>query len=153
MSKPASHIPACFSAVTPYLLVKDGAAALTFYRQLFGAVEVSRMADPDGRVRHAQFNVGGAPLMLGEHPQVASGAPDTFPALSVYLYVEDADAVVAKAVELGARLIVPVGDRFYGNREGGIEDPHGIVWWVATHVEDVTPDEMARRTAAHFGSA
>jgi uncharacterized glyoxalase superfamily protein PhnB len=106
----------------------------------------------DVYVLHAGIRIGAALVMIGEHCEAASGEFKTFPDLSLYLYVEDVDATVAAAVERGAVLLAPPSDKFHGNREGGIRDPFGITWWVATHQETLTPAQLRERTRAAHGS-
>ena len=150
-------IPDGYHAVTPYLIVKDAARAIAFYQEAFGATELMRMMRPDGRVGHAEIRIGDSPVMLAdEHPEIGARSPQTIGGtpITIQLYVPDVDATVARAVAAGARLTRPVADQFYGDRAGGLEDPFGHQWHVATHVEDVPEDEMARRAAAqqHAGA-
>ncbi len=147
MAEKTNYAPAGFHTATPYLIVKDGAAAVDFYQRAFGATVLERIEGPDGRVMHAEIKIGDSPVMIGEHQEVATLGPDSFPPVSIYLYVEDADALAAQAVAAGARELYPVSEKFYGNREGGIEDPFGITWWIATRVQSLSPEELQRRTA------
>ena len=135
MSDKISPVPEGFHTATPYLIVSNGAEAIEFYQRAFGAVEVFRFADPDGRVRNAELRIGTSTFMLGEHDGVDPRGKETFPRVSIYLYVEDADALFAQAVAAGAKVLMSVDEKFYGNREGGIEDPYGIVWWIATRIK------------------
>jgi len=144
-------IPDEYPTITPYLCVDDGAAAIDFYTRVFGAKERMRMPAPDGRIGHAELTVGDSVLMLSdEYPEMEIRGPKTVGGTPVTLsiYVEDVDDVVARAVTAGAKLRREVQDQFYGDRSGQIEDPFGHVWSVQTHVEDVAPDEMQRRAAA-----
>jgi len=142
-------VPAGYHSVTPYLMVRDGNRAIAFYRDAFGAQEVMRFNDPNGRIAHAGIRIGDSHAMLAdetpEHagPQTLGGA-----GVSLLLYVEDADATFAKAVAAGATVRRPVADQFYGDRMGTLADPFGHVWSIATHREDVSLDEMQRRMAA-----
>ena len=148
MAKP---IPEGYHAVTPYLIVKRGAKAIEFYVRTFGAVERERMQDPSGKIRHAEITIGDSRVMLAdEHPEVGALAPETVGGspVGLHLYVGDVDAVVAKAIAAGATLTRPVADQFYGDRVGGITDPFGHRWSIATHKEDLTMDEIRRRAAA-----
>jgi PhnB protein len=148
MTKP---IPEGYHAITPYLIVKGGAKALEFYARAFGAVERERMQEPGGKVRHAEIAIGDSQVMLAdEHPEMGALSPETVGGtpISLHLYVEDVDAVVATAVAAGARLTRPVADQFYGDRVGGVTDPFGHRWFVATHKEDLTREELHRRAAA-----
>ena len=144
-------IPEGYHSVTPYLVVNGGAKAIAFYTRAFGAVERERMQDSSGKVRHAEISIGDSRLMLAdEHPEVGALCPETVggSSVSIYLYVEDVDAVIAAAVAAGARLTRPVADQFYGDRVGGITDPFGHRWHIATHQEDLAIDEIRRRAAA-----
>lgn len=144
-------IPDGYHTVTPYLIVKDAARALDFYKRAFGATELMRMADPGGKVMHAEIKVGDSPIMLAdEFPQMGYSAP---PALggtpvSIVLYVEDVDALFRQAVAAGAKERRPVQDQFYGDRTGTLEDPFGHVWTLSTHKEDVSHEEMHKRFEA-----
>ena len=153
---PVKPVPDGYHSITPYLVVKGGARAIEFYRRAFGATELMRMAQPDGRIGHAELRIGDSVLMLAdEHPEIGARSPQTIGGspVSILLYVPDVDATVARAVEAGATLTRPVADQFYGDRTGGVTDPFGHVWYVATHVEDVPPDEMAARAAAAVEAA
>lgn len=147
---PVNFQPEGYHAVTPYLIVKGGAKALDFYKQAFGAQVMVRMDDGE-RVGHAEIKLGDSVVMLAdEYPEMGHKSPETLggSGFSLLLYVPDVDAAVAQAVQAGAKLIRPVADQFYGDRTGGIEDPFGHNWYLATHVEDVSPEEMKRRMAA-----
>lgn len=142
-------IPEGYEAVTPYLIVKGAARALDFYAQAFGATELMRYED-NGKIGHAEIRIGKGILMLAdEHPERGFTAPQPgdSSAVSLMLYVQDVDAVVAKAEKAGATVERPVEDQFYGDRTGGIIDPFGHRWYIATHIEDVSPEEMAEREA------
>jgi PhnB protein len=143
-----NQVPAGFTTITPYLLVSDGAAAIEFYKRAFNAAELDRASEPGGRLVNATLEIGNALLMLGETKDVDPRGEKTLPRVSMYLYVEDVDALSQQAVSAGAKTIMPVSDQFYGDRAGGFEDPFGIVWWIATHIEDVSPEEIVRRSAA-----
>ena len=144
-------VPDGYPTVTPYLIVQGGAKALAFYGQVFGAIERERMQDATGKVHHAEIDIGSSRIMLAdEHPEIGALSPPTVggTAVSIHLYVEDVDAVVAKAVAAGATLVRPVADQFYGDRVGGITDPFGHRWFIATHKEDLSSAEIHRRAAA-----
>jgi PhnB protein len=151
MPSHAKPIPNGFHSLTPYLCVSDAARAIEFYGQAFGATLMMRLADPSGRVGHAELKVGDSVIMLAdEHPEYGVRSPQAFGGspVSLHLYVEDVDAVVARAVAAGAKVVHPVADKFYGDRSGRVEDPFGHVWDIGTHKEDVSPDEVERRYAA-----
>ncbi|MDT5263254.1 MAG: PhnB protein [Acidobacteriota bacterium] len=157
MSNEVKPIPDGYHSVTPYLIVGDGARALEFYKQAFGATELFRMDAPGGKIGHAEIKIGDSHIMLAdEHPEMNARSPQTIGGspVSLMLYVSDVDATVGKAVEAGAKLTRPVANQFYGDRTGGIEDPFGHAWYIATHVENVAPEELQKRAAAaHQGSA
>jgi PhnB protein len=141
-------IPEGYPRVTPYLIVDDGAAAIDFYIAVLGATERMRMAGPDGKVGHAELNVGDSVIMLAdEHPEMNAVGPKTVGGtpVSIHVYVEDSDSVFERAIEAGAKSLAPMEDKFYGDRSGSFEDPFGHHWNVATHVEDVPEEEMAKR--------
>jgi PhnB protein len=144
-------IPEGYHNVTPYLVVKGAAAAIDFYKQVFGAVEVMRMPQPDGRVGHAELKFGDSFVMLAdEFPEMDVVGPKTLgnSPVGLLLYVYDVDKTVEQAVAKGAVIKKPVADQFYGDRTGTIEDPCGHKCTVAVHLEDVSPEEMQRRMAA-----
>jgi PhnB protein len=147
MAAKINPVPEGYATLTPYLIVHDGAAALDFYTTVFGATVGEKLTTPDGRVMHAELQIGTSKLMLGEHKDTEPRDSKHFPRLSIYVYLENADDTARRAVAAGAKELYPVADKFYGNREGGIEDPFGILWWVATRVEEVTPEEVARRAS------
>jgi PhnB protein len=155
MSK-VKPIPEGYHTATPYLVVNDGAAALEFYKKAFGAKELFRMAQPDGKVGHAEIKIGNSPIMLGDEcPHSGSKSPRSIGGtpVGIMLYVEDVDAVFAQALAAGGVEKRPVADQFYGDRCGTLEDPFGHLWSVATHKEDVPMDELQRRAAALFAKA
>lgn len=137
-------VPDGYTAVTPYLVAEDAPRLIDFLVEAFGAVERMRMPMPDGGIGHAEVEIADAAVMLG------SASPPDFPpvAAQLHLYVEDADAVYARAVAAGATAIAEPADQFYGDRLGRIADPAGNVWTIATHIEDVTPEQMMERMAA-----
>lgn len=148
MSNKVGYRPETHHNLTPYLIVKDGAAALEFYAAAFGAKVIETMATPEGRVQHAELMIGDSPLMLGEQQDVTAQATPSYAPVSIYAYVEDADAVFAKAIAAGAQELSPVSLKFYGNREGGVTDPFGITWWLATHVGEYTEEEMQQHATS-----
>jgi PhnB protein len=147
-------IPEGYPRVTPYLSIDGAGAAIDFYSKVFGATERVRMPDPDGRIGHAELQLGDSLIMLADEypemgirgPRAVGGTPVT-----ISVYVEDVDGVFDRAVELGAKPLRQVKDEFYGDRSGQFEDPFGHRWSVASHIEDVPPDEMAKRAAEAAG--
>ena len=143
-------IPEGYHSVTPYLICKDAAKAIDFYKQAFAARELFRMPTPDGRIAHAELKVGDSHVMLAdEHREIGALSPQTLGGSAVHLmvYVEDVDAVFKRAVDAGAKSKRAVENQFYGDRSGNLVDPSGHCWTVATHVEDVSPEEAQRRMA------
>ena len=151
MSDQVKPIPEGYHTATPYLILNDADKALEFYKQAFGAIEVVRMASPDGKVGHAEIKIGDSMLMLGEETlemgyrgvQSYGGSP-----VSIMLYVEDCDALFNQAVAVGATVKQPMKDQFYGDRSGTVADPFGFQWNLSTHKEDVTPEDMKKRMEA-----
>ncbi len=144
-------IPAGFEGATPYLYIRGAAKALDFYERAFGAKVEVRMDAPDGKVGHAEISLGRARVMLAdENAAMQALSPDTLAGttVSMYVYVEDVDAFFKRAVEAGATMLKPVADQFYGDRSCFLRDPFGHQWGFATHIEDVSPEEMKRRMAA-----
>ena len=145
---PVKPIPDGYPSLTPYLIVADGAGAVEFCKRVFGAVERLRLVTPGGKIGHAELEVGDSVVMLAdEHPPHDAWAPAHFGGSPVmlHLYVEDVDAVAARAISAGATLKRPVENQFYGDRSGSFTDPFGHIWHVATHIEDVSPEEIDRR--------
>ena len=149
-----SPIPENYPRVSPYLAIRGAADAIDFYVEVLGAEERGRMAQPDGKIAHAELALGDSVIMLSDEmpewgntsPQTVGGSPVT-----ISVYVEDVDAVFDRAMEKGATAISKVEDQFYGDRSGQFEDPFGHKWSVASHVEDVSPEEMAKRAAEAAG--
>ena len=144
-------IPEGYHTVTPYLILSGADDAIAFYKKALGAEEVMRLGGPGGKIGHAEIKIGNSRIMLAdEHPELQALSPRTVGGspVSIHLYVENADAAVERAVAAGAKLVRPVADQFYGDRVGGIEDPFGYRWFIATHKEDLTMDEIRRRAAA-----
>ncbi len=147
-------IPDNYPQVVPYLCVDGASAAIEFYRNVFGATERMRMSEPDGTIGHAELEIGTALIMLSdEYPDLGIRAPKTIGGtpVTISVYVEDVDDVFTRAIDAGATALRPVKDQFYGDRTGQFEDPFGHRWSVATHIEDVSPQEMAERAAAATG--
>jgi len=144
-------IPEGYHTVTPYLAVDDAAEAIDYYTKAFGAKERVRMETPDGKVGHAELEIGDSLVMLSDpFPQASTKTPSELggTSVSVFMYVEDVDAVVKQAVGAGATVTMEVADQFWGDRFGSVKDPFGHLWSIATHVEDVPPEEMAERAKA-----
>jgi PhnB protein len=141
----SQHIPAGTSTISPHLVCAGAAEAIEFYKKAFGAEEVARLAGPDGRLMHGSVRIEGATVMLVDEykewgmasPLSLGGSPVT-----VHVYVPDVDATIARAVQAGATLAMPVQDMFWGDRYGMITDPFGHRWSLATHLRDVSPDEI-----------
>jgi PhnB protein len=148
-------IPEGYHTIIPYLSIKGAADAIEFYKKAFGASESMRVAQPDGRIGHAELQLGDSRIMLADEfpdmnfrsPLSMGGSP-----VHIHLYVESVDTVVGRAVSAGAKVIRPVQDQFYGDRTGTVADPYGHVWHVATHTEDLSAEEIGKRaTAMHRG--
>ncbi len=133
-----NHRPNGFHTATPYIMVRDAERALEYYRQAFDAKELTRLTDPNGTLRNVEILIGDSPIMVGGHSELNIGDPATLanlPMVSIYLYVEDADVWFNRAISAGAIEIFPPTNQSYGNREGGVRDPFGIVWWIATQLQ------------------
>jgi PhnB protein len=144
------HIPKGYNSVTPYLIIKGAAQAIDYYKKVFGATETVRMPGPDGKIGHAELKIGDSHIMLADEcPEMGQGHSSAATMggspVSLYLYLPDVDKVVERSVAEGAKILKPVQDQFYGDRSGFIQDPFGHLWGVATHVEDVSPEEMKER--------
>ena len=143
-------VPDGYPQVTPYLCIDGAAEAIEFYAKVFGATERMRMGGPDGKVGHAELQIGDSVVMLSdEFPEMGARSPKSVGGTPVTLsmYVEEVDRVFERALQAGATALRPPEDQFYGDRNGQFEDPFGHRWSVATHIEDVSPDEMAARAA------
>jgi len=143
-------IPDGYPRVSPYLVVDGAQKAIEFYATVLGATERMRMPGPDGRLGHAEIEVGDSIIMLAdEYPDMGAKAPAAYGGspVSVMVYVEDVDATVNRATEAGATVVRPLENQFYGDRSATFDDPFGHRWTIATHVEDVSPEEMGRRMA------
>jgi PhnB protein len=141
-------IPDGYSSVTPYLIVSGAANALDYYKMAFDAQELMRMPGPDGKIAHAELQIGNSRIMLAdESPQMGHKSPQTLggSGTGLMLYVADVDDTFQRAVSGGGKIVQPVTDQFYGDRSGTIADPFGHHWTIATHIEDVSPEEMKRR--------
>jgi PhnB protein len=149
-------IPDGYHSATPYLIVKGAADAIDFYKRAFGATELFRMADPQGRIGHAEIRIGDSVIMLADdQPGATCHGPRSLGGSTVGLliYLENVDTVFTRALDAGGKSLRPLANQFYGDRSGTLEDPFGHVWTVATHVEDVAPEEMQRRAEAAMKSA
>ncbi len=151
MSGNVKPIPENYHSVTPYLIVNDAARAIDFYKQVFGASELLRFPRPDGRVAHAEIKIGDSIVMLAdESPHTAVQSPETLggTSMGLMIYLPDVDQTFQRALAAGSKERLPVENKFYGDRSGTLVDPFGHQWTVATHVEDVSPQEMEKRMAA-----
>jgi PhnB protein len=155
MSSGVKAIPEGYEGITPYLICKNAEAAIEFYGKAFGAVELYRIGAGPGMIGHAEMRIGKAIFMLAdEFPEMGAASPQSIGGtpVSLYIYVEDVDAFTEKAIAQGLKVLKPVSDQFYGDRSGHFEDPFGHKWGFATHVEDLTPEELNERAkAAHGG--
>ena len=146
-----NYLPKGYNTATPYLIIDGAAEAIEFYKDIFGAQEVMRMPGADGKIGHCEIKIGDSMIMLADEcPERGAKSPKAFGGspISIMLYLPDVDAVVKKAVDAGAKLTQPVEDKFYGDRAGGFTDAFGHQWYIATHVKDVSPEEMAKAAAA-----
>ena len=146
-------IPDGYHSVTPYLSIQDAATAIEFYKRAFGATESFRLVAQSGEIGHAEIKIGDSPIMLADpceegtfrNPQALGGS-----SVGLHVYVEDVDALFARAIHAGAKTVRPVQDQFYGDRTGTLADPFGHVWFIATHKEELTPEEITKRAAALY---
>ena len=146
-------IPDGYHSVTPYLMVKGAADAIEFYKRALGAAELFRMDLPGGKIGHAEISIGDSRVMLADdcggdspfHSPQSGGSP-----IGLHVYVGDVDTLFARAVDAGAKIIRPVQDQFYGDRTGTLEDPFGHIWFIATHKEDLQPNEIKQRAETMF---
>jgi PhnB protein len=154
VANPVKPIPERYRSATPYLCVKGAAKAIEFYKRAFGAVETMRIGD-DSTIGHAEITIGDAVIMLSdEYPDMGVRSPESIGGtpVAIHLYFEDVDAVAARAIAAGATVLRPVEDQFYGDRGGKLRDPFGHEWQIATHIEDVSPEEMKARAAKLYGA-
>jgi len=153
MTKP---IPEGYHSVTPYLIINGAADAIAYYTKAFGATELFRMPAPGGKIGHAEIKIGDSPIMLAdEAPEMGFKGPKTIGGspISIMIYVDDVDTVFNQAIAAGGTEQRPLKDQFYGDRSGTLEDPFGHVWHVATHKEDVSPEEMEERMKSHTAAS
>ena len=154
MAGKVKAIPEGYHTVTPYLIVHDGNQAIDWYRRAFGASERMRYPMPGGKLGHAEVQIGDSRIMLAdEFPEMGIRGPKTLGGspVSILLYVEDVDVRVSLAIAAGAIVLRPLKNQFYGDRSATLADPFGHVWTIASHVEDLTPEEMKKREAAEYG--
>jgi PhnB protein len=153
MTTSPKAIPQGFHSITPSIVVRDAARAIEFYKKALGAKELMRMAGPDGKIMHAELQIGDSIIFLGdEMPQSPSKSPQTLGGSTgaLHLYVEDVDRAFQKAIDAGGKVNMPVGDQFWGDRYGSFVDPFGQVWGLGTHKEDLSNEEMQERAKAFF---
>ena len=153
---PVSPIPEGYHSVTPYLVMKNAAAAIEFYKKAFGAVELLRMAGPGGKIGHAEINIGDSPVMLAdEYPDMGIKGPESLGGtpVSLMIYVDDVDKIYPQAIAAGGKEVRPLQNQFYGDRSGTLTDPFGHVWTISTHVEDVPEEELAKRAESAMNEA
>lgn len=152
MAKATSHVPKGLHTITPQLNLDNASETLDWYKKAFGATEIYRGLAPDGRVMHAEVHIGDSAFFANDvmmdtdkGPKGHRGSPAGF-----WIYTEDSDALFTRAVDAGAKVAQPIDDQFWGDRAGLIIDPAGYHWWIATHKEDLTTDEIKKRAEAHF---
>ena len=151
MLKKAKSVPRGYRTVTPYLIIKDAASAIDYYKQAFKAKVLMCLSEPSGKVGHAEIKIGDSRIMLAdEYPEMGSRGPQSFGGspVSILLYMDDCDEIFDRAIAKGAKIVKPMSDQFYGDRAGTLEDPFGHIWTIATHKEDLTSEEILQRAAA-----
>jgi PhnB protein len=156
MATKAQAIPKGYHTVTPSLFVVGAAKAIDFYKKALGAEELTRFPAPDGTIMHAEIRIGDSIIMLGDEmpdqggrgPKSIGGTPVSF-----FVYGENVDAAWKRAVDAGAKPIVPLADQFWGDRTGCLEDPFGHQWWLAQHLKDLTPEELRKEAESYFAQA
>ena len=153
MAKKAQAIPKGYHTVTPSIVVADAAKAIEFYKKALGAEELMRFPGPDGSIMHAEIRVGDSTIMLGEEmPEHGGRSPKSLGGTPVgfFVYGENVEAAWKRAVDAGAKVVMPLADQFWGDRTGCLEDPDGHRWWLAQHMEDLTPDELRKNAESFF---
>ncbi len=155
MTSRAKPIPEGYHSVTPMLAIRGAASAIEFYKQAFGATELMRLTEPDGKVAHAEIKIGDARIMIADEYPGHNHSPQALGGSTVIinLYVEDVDSLASQAVAAGAKVLFPLEDQFYGDRSGRLADPFGHIWIISTHQEDVTLEEMQQRFATLYGGS
>lgn len=151
MTDKVKPVPDGYHTVTPYLTVQNAAEAIEFYKKAFGASEIYRLAEPGGRIGHAEIQIGDTKVMLSdEYPEMEVRSPQTLggSAVGLHIYIEDVDSLFNRAIAAGAVVVRPVKDQFFGERSGKLVDPFGHFWFIATQIEEITPEEIKRRYAA-----
>ncbi len=151
MTAKVKAVPEGYRSITPYLIIQGAADAIEYYKKALGATERMRMPQSDGRVGHAELQIGDSVVMLAdEFPEMNARSPKSIGGspVTIHLYVDDVDAVAGKAIAAGGKELRPVKDQFYGDRAGTIEDPFGHIWYIATHKEDLSPEEIGKRAKA-----
>jgi len=155
MAAPVKRVPEGHHTVTPHLTVRDGTKMIEFYKQAFGAKELRRSVAPDGKaLLHAELQIGDSRIFLNdEFPEMGAKCPlgTNGTPMQIHLYVEDVDSLFQQAVSAGAKVVMPLADQFWGDRYGVVEDPSGHHWALASHVQDMTPEQMKQAAAALFG--
>jgi len=154
MPRAVSQVPVGQSRPVPYLIVRGGTRAIEFYQAALGAAVTMRIEAPSGSIGHAELTVGeGAIMLADEFPDMGALSPESLGGspVTIHLYVPDVDDTAARMVSLGAKMLRPVADQFYGDRGGKLQDPFGHVWWIASRLEDLTPEEIQQRASALFG--
>jgi uncharacterized glyoxalase superfamily protein PhnB len=153
MAKKAQAIPKGYHTVTPNICVAGADRAIDFYKRAFGAEELSRFPAPDGKIMHAEIRIGDSVVMLGdEMPDQGARSPKSYGGTPVgfFIYKDNVDSAWKQAVDAGAKAVVPLADQFWGDRTGCLEDPFGHRWWLAQHIQDLTPDELRQRAEEAF---
>jgi PhnB protein len=156
MSSSVNYIPDGYHSVTPYLYIDGAAAAIEFYKKAFGAIETIRMPGANGKIGHAEIKIGDSTVMLADQSeQMGAYGPKHYGGVSAsfMVYVEDVDAIFQRAVDAGGSVKRPLANQFYGDRTGGIEDPFGHQWYLATHIKDVSPEEMKQAMEQMTGAS
>jgi PhnB protein len=156
MSKQVKAVPEGLRTVTPHLMLQDVAQAMEFYKRAFGAKEIVRMSGPQGKVTHGQIQIGDSNVFLGPAPSAGQlGSPESLgrTTVSIFLYLENVDPIFNQAVSAGAKVAQPLADMFWGDRYGVLIDPFGHSWSMATHIEDVAPEELGKRAQEAMAKA